>query len=150
MKKNSFRRPLCPPPCDEMHADDGIDLRLVKKKSYRIKNYHREDRLCKQIAGVLAILFAGGCCDERLSLLGIQSVAPAPDTSCLRVTVFPLYDDPQLDPEAIMLLLKSAKSYLRQEVAAEISRRRIPDFTFRVIVDPDLFLGKMTDREIYG
>lgn len=66
------------------------------------------------------------------------------------MTVFPLYDDPQLDPEAIILLLKSAKSYLRKEVAVEISRRRIPDFTFRVIVDPDLFLGKMTDREIYG
>jgi ribosome-binding factor A len=125
-----------------MYEDDGVDPRLVDKNIYRVKRNHREQRLCKQIAGVLSIILSGACCDERLCALGIKSVEPAPDTTCLRVTVFPLYNDPRLNPEEIILLLKSAKSYIRKEVATEISRRRIPDFTFRVIVDPDYFILK--------
>jgi len=84
--------------------------------------------------------FSGACRDERLGMLGIKSVEPAPDTSCLRVTVFPLYNASQADPEEIMLLLKSAKNFLRKEVAAEISRRRVPDLTFRVIIEPENLL----------
>lgn len=140
LNNSSFRRKHGSPPCDEMYEDDGIAPRLLIKKYSRVKKCHREQRLCKQIAGVLSIIFSGACCDERLCMLGIKSVEPAPDTTCLRVTVFPLYGDPQPDPVEIILLLKSAKGYLRKEVAAEISRRRIPDFTFRVIVDPDYFL----------
>lgn len=88
MNNSKFRRKLGPPPCDEMHEDDGIDPRLLPKNSYRAKNSHREQRLCKQIADILSILFSGACRDERLGMLGIKSVEPAPDTSCLRVTVF--------------------------------------------------------------
>ena len=44
------------------------------------------------------------------------------------------------DPELIISQLKSANSFLRKEVASEISRKRVPEFTYRVIVDPDCFV----------
>ncbi len=139
---SKFRRKHEPPPCDEMHEDDGIDPRILRRNADRIKNSHQEHRLCKQISDVISVLFSGVCSDERLCMLGVESVKPAPDISCLCITVFPLYSTPQPDPEEIMLLLKTAKSFLRKEVAAEISRRRVPDFTFRVIIDPEKFLWK--------
>ncbi len=140
MYNSKFRRKTGTPPCDKIYEDDGIDPRLLRKNVYRIKKSNRGYRLCKQISDVLSILFSGACNDERLCTLGIESVEPAPDTSCLRITVFPLYSTPQPDPEAILLFLETAKSFLRKEVASEISRRRVPDFTFRVIVDPEKFL----------
>lgn len=140
MYNSKFRRKTGTPPCDKIYEDDGIDPRLSRKNVYQTKKSNRGYRLCKQVSDVLSILFSGACSDERLCGLGIKSVEPAPDTSCLRITVFPLYSTPQPDPEAIISFLKSAKSFLRKEVASEISRRRVPDFSFRVIVDPEKFL----------
>ncbi|MCP4133711.1 MAG: ribosome-binding factor A [bacterium] len=102
-------------------------------RSHRSKYSNKDNRLCKQIETELLVLFAGAAEDERLNQLGVASVEPAPDISCLLVTVYPLYETDQPEPETILAWLHSAKSFLRQEIAAAINRRRVPELTFRVV-----------------
>ncbi len=142
MNKSNFRRRLSAPPCAELHEDDGIDPRFIRKKRYNEKKHNFQNiRLCKQIERALSLLFAGGSGDERLTGIGVESVKPAPNMSCLMVTVFPVFRDPEPDPDMLIFSLESAKKHLRYEVAAEIRRKRMPDFRFRVIVDPEKFIN---------
>ena len=75
--------------------------------------------------------------DSGFDGLFVDSVRPDPDISSLMVTIMPLYNDPLPDPEKIKLFLESVKGYLRNEVAQEISRKRMPDFKFSVKIEPE-------------
>jgi len=84
---------------------------------------------------VLAGLFSGACDDERLWGLLVESVEPAPNASRLLVTVLPAGGAAKADPQESLIFLNSARSYLREEVAAAIRWRRVPDLVFQIYVE---------------
>jgi ribosome-binding factor A len=126
------------PPCDTLREGGGIDPRHVKYRTENEdkKNY-QDNRLCKQIEKVLAFQFSGASYDDRFCGLHVDSVKPEPDMSCLLVSVYPLNID--TDPDSILMFLNSVKTYLRNEVAIEIRRKRMPDFKFRIVANPDFY-----------
>ncbi len=110
-----------------MFAWYGVDM---------LANYQIKKRFLER---VLSLLISGGLQDERFDGLYVDSVKPEPDMSCLMVTVMPVLSDTIPDPDSIKLFLESVKGCLRNEVALEIRRKRMPDFKFRVKIDQDQF-----------
>ena len=108
-------------PCSEVYEDDCVDPRRYFKKSSPKKDQKKDMRFCAQVAEVLSRLFGGACDDERLWGLVIDSVVPAPDASRLLVTVFPLNEASQSNPDDIKANLSTAQSFLRKEVAGLIN-----------------------------
>ena|ERR1043166_2696078 len=88
-------------------------------------------RFCKQVEEALAIAFAGGCGDDILGELGVESVEPAPDAGHLLVTVAFLSKERIPDPVETLSRLHNATGWLREQVAAAISRKKVPELAFR-------------------
>jgi ribosome-binding factor A len=82
------------------------------------------------VGQTLGQVFAEQEADELRDLL-VEAVDPAPDGSHLLVTVRPM--SAVFDPTALIAHLNGASADLRMEVAAAITRRRVPSFTFRVV-----------------
>ncbi len=84
-------------------------------------------QLCHQVQHSLnfALSSVG---DPVLGELFVESVLPAPDAGHLLVTVSPL--NPSRSLTEILQHLHSAAGRIRAEVAADISRRRVPELTF--------------------
>lgn len=102
----------------------------------RSRNSARRDRklaqLCAQVEEIVSLAL-GDAADHRLQDLVVQSVSPGPDGARLLVTVVAA---PPSDLESLEELhgaLESARSWLRQQVAAEIHRKRTPDLAFQVL-----------------
>jgi len=85
-------------------------------------------QLCRQVQK--ALLYAlSETEDDRLHELYVESVVPAPNDKRLMVTVSPMTDD--LDPADTLLRLDQAAPFLRGEVAAAITRKRVPELIFQ-------------------
>jgi ribosome-binding factor A len=131
MKRRPKPRPQTLPVCAEFHEDDGVDpRRLFKRES------HRDDRktlqLCKQVLQVLTLVLSGGCQEQVLREVEVQSVQPAPDSSRLQVCVRLPRRVAEISREAVAQALRRAQPWLRAEVAAAITRKRVPDLVFHV------------------
>ncbi len=135
-----LKKPTGAPPCDELREGDGIDPRYLDKNNINKRQNFQDKRLCRQIEKALIYLVSGGLDDDRFEGLFVESVKPDPDMSLLRVTVIPLTGDPLPDPDEIQFFLESVKGCMKNEIAREISRKRVPDFRFCVRIDPDKFL----------
>jgi len=117
--------------CDEITPDDGVDPRQFQRQRAR-ESRRKTDRktlqLCGQVAKILTLAL-GDSTDELLSMLVVSSVEPAPNLSCLRVTVS---SDPQQTgpPSALLQRLELATPWLRSEVSNGIHRKRTPRLLF--------------------
>jgi ribosome-binding factor A len=89
-------------------------------------------RFCKQVEEALSIALAGGCGDEILGELGVESVEPAPDASHLLVTVCFLSKKHIPDPLETLQRLHKATGWLRLQVGAAIARKKVPELAFRL------------------
>ena len=87
-------------------------------------------QLCRQVERSLCYAL-GSVGGDVLGGLLVMSVDPAPDASHLLVSVSISDDDVQ--PEEALQHLGSALPRLRQEVARDIHRRRVPELGFRCI-----------------
>ena len=103
---------------------------------HRTRNSAKEDRklaqLCAQVEEIVSLAL-GDSADQRLHDLIVQSVSPGPDGARLLVAV--VATNP-LDLDSLEELhgaLESARPWLRQQVAAEIHRKRTPDLAFQVL-----------------
>jgi ribosome-binding factor A len=119
--------------CAEVHADDGLDSRELARQTRTSQHGHRKAwQLCRQIARTLSDILAGECDDPNLCNLDVVSVEPAPDTSRLLVTVaVPSRSEP-VDPVLVLGRLQHAAGLMRCEVAAAITRRKVPVLVFRL------------------
>lgn len=88
-------------------------------------------RFCRQVEEALAIAFAGGCGDEILNELGVDSVVPAPDAGHLLVTIRFLSKERIPDPLEALTRLHKATGWLRLQVGAAIARKKVPELAFR-------------------
>jgi ribosome-binding factor A len=87
-------------------------------------------QLCRQVSRSLSYVL-GGLGDDVLGGLFVESVAPAPNASHLLVTVSS--QDAEATPETIITRLHAATPRLREEIASDINRRRVPELTFRCV-----------------
>jgi len=79
------------------------------------------------------LVLSGDCRDELLQSLHVISVVPAPNSSRLLVTVSADLPIEEFDPQKILELLERHTGRLRCEVAASISRKRVPSLAFHVV-----------------
>jgi ribosome-binding factor A len=68
--------------------------------------------------------------DPLIDELILTSVTPAPSASRVQVTLVPTHDG--IDREAALARLTEIAGELREEVAAEVTRRRVPELAFRI------------------
>jgi ribosome-binding factor A len=92
-------------------------------------------QLCEQVADALRTILAG-LADEALQNLTVLTVAPAPHTGRLLVTVAGPAPADATDRQAVpdvRVALSKAAGHIRAEVAASVHRRYAPELTFAVV-----------------
>ena len=89
---------------------------------------HKARQVCRQVFDALSYAIAE-LDDPLLAELSLVSVDPAPDASRLQVS---FVVRAPIDVGAALARLAALAPSLRAEVAAEISRRRVPELAFRI------------------
>ena len=119
-------------------AEDRSALTLGSESALkpRSRNSVKEDRklaqLCAQVEQTVSLAL-GDSADDRLHDLVVRSVSPGPDGTRLLVVVVATRPLDMASLEELHGALKSARPWLRQQVAAEIHRKRTPDLAFQVL-----------------
>ena len=90
---------------------------------------HKDLQLCRQVFDALTYALAE-LDDPMIEELVLVSVMPNPSAARVLVTLQPARDG--IDQEAALVRLHSVASELREEVAAEVSRKRVPELVFRI------------------
>jgi ribosome-binding factor A len=114
--------------CTEVLVDDGADPRFdVKHPQGKVSN-RKALQLCRQVERTLTVALEG----ELLRDLTVEAVVPAPDSSRLLITL--RYHGPDTVKTAELHdALHASHAKLRGEIAADLHRRKTPDFTFHVM-----------------
>jgi ribosome-binding factor A len=120
------------PLCSELGPEDGLDPRLTPRDFSSRGPGRKVLQLCGEVARTLDGAFAESA-DEVLRDLAVLAVAPAPNSTRLLVTVGAAGSGRVEDAERALEHLHQAAARLRTEVAAAITRRRVPELSFRVL-----------------
>src|SRR5688500_13263684 len=96
---------------------------------------HKDLQVCRQVYDALAFALAE-LDDPLIDDLILAHVTPAPNASRLQVTLVPSRAD--LDAAEALLRLADVADDLREEVAAEVTRRRVPELVFRIGTSSDM------------
>lgn len=91
---------------------------------------HKDLQLCRQVFDALTYALAE-LDDPLIDELVLESVLPAPSAARVQVTLVPSHDG--LDVDQALTRLHDVAGELREEVAAEVSRRRVPELVFRIV-----------------
>ena len=95
--------------------------------------HNRKDlQLCRQVFDALTYALAD-IDDPIVDDLALASVVPAPNSSRVLVTLVAMRPDIDSDVESVLASVREHADELREEVAAEITRRRVPELVFRVV-----------------
>jgi ribosome-binding factor A len=113
--------------------EDGIDPRLPPRPGRRGGPGRKSLQLCEQVARTLGIVLASECDDDVLRDAMVTEVIPAPDASCLLVTLAPYPSAEAWSPVAVLERVHRHARHLRAEVAAAINRRKTPELIYRVM-----------------
>lgn len=95
---------------------------------------HKDQQLCRQVADAIA-WFLADVDDPRLAALTVAGAMPAPDATRVVVT---LAGAEAVDAGEAQAALAEYADELREEVAAEIHRKRVPALAFRVVAAAEL------------
>src|ERR1043165_10159602 len=95
---------------------------------------HKDLQVCRQVFDALTYAMAE-LGDPLIDELVLVSVTPAPSAARVQVNLVPAHAG--VDREAALARLAGAAAELREEVAAEITRRRVPELAFH-IGNPDV------------
>ena len=90
---------------------------------------HKDLQVCRQVFDALTYALAE-LDDPMIEELSLASVIPAPNAARVLVTLVPTRDG--IDPAAALERLRGAMPELREEVAAELTRKRVPELVFRI------------------
>jgi ribosome-binding factor A len=92
--------------------------------------YNRKDlQLCRQVFDALTYALAE-VDDPIIDDLVLASVVPAPSAARVQVTLVPSHDE--IDPDDALARVREIADELREEVAAEVTRKRAPELVFRI------------------
>ena len=116
----------------EVDDDDGLNPRdFFKKENRRTGAGRKVQQLCSQVSETLQQILAEST-DLIVQSLQVVSVAPAPDASQFLVIVMPSIGA-QVSAEEADAALARAGGWLRGEIAAAITRKRVPQLVFRYL-----------------
>jgi ribosome-binding factor A len=90
---------------------------------------HKDLQVCRQVFDALTYALAEFG-DPLIDELVLVSVTPAPSAARVQVNLVPAHAG--VDREAARARLAEVAAELREEVAAEITRRRVPELAFHV------------------
>ena len=90
---------------------------------------HKDLQLCRQVFDALTYAFAE-LDDPIVAELALASVVPAPSAARVLVTLVPIRDD--IDADVALGRVREHAAELREEVAAEVARKRAPELAFRI------------------
>ncbi|MBL9012759.1 MAG: ribosome-binding factor A [Myxococcales bacterium] len=93
------------------------------------KRHHKDLQLCRQVSDALAFALAE-IDDPVIDDLVLASVVPAPSAARVLVTLVPTRAD--IDEDVALDCVRELADELREEVAAEVTRRRVPELVFRI------------------
>lgn len=99
------------------------------------RRHHKDLQLCRQVFDALTYALAE-LDDPTIDQLVLASVVPAPSSARVLVTLVPSRDD--LDVDSAQAALREVHDELREEVAAEITRKRVPELMFRIALRDQL------------
>jgi ribosome-binding factor A len=117
----------------DVRPDDGCDPRY-DRRGERPAGKRKTLQLCREAERTLSAVLAGECDDDVLRELIVLSVVPAPNAGRLLITVALPSSSSAPAEEVLQRLLRMA-GRLRSEVAAAVSRRKVPELAFRVVTD---------------
>ena len=132
MKRKQSSRNKLRSSSSEIGPDDGVDPRLFFRKKSESKSNRKALQLCGEVARTLSQVLAWELGDDLLSLLTVESVVPAPDSSRLLVTVSLPTAGGMAELDRVWQQLHLATGRLRVEIATAVQRRRVPELSFRV------------------
>lgn len=110
----------------------------MSERSRGGRRHHKDLQLCRQVFDALTYALAE-LDDPRIEQLVLASVVPAPTAARLLVTLVPTRED--LSPAAIedvLACIADCSGELREDVAAEITRQRVPELVFRIVSPAEL------------
>ena len=90
---------------------------------------HKDLQVCRQVFDALTYALAE-LGDPLIDELVLVSVTPAPSAARVQVNLVPAHAG--VDREAARARLAEVAAELREEVAAELTRRRVPELAFHV------------------
>jgi len=93
------------------------------------RRHHKDLQLCRQVFDALTYALAE-LDDPMIDELSLASVVPAPSSSRVLITLVPTRDD--IDPDVALDRVRELADELREEVAAEVTRKRVPELVFRI------------------
>jgi len=99
------------------------------QRDRRGRSGHKDLQVCRQVFDALTYALAE-LDDPMIEELSLASVTPAPNAARVLVTLVPTRDG--IDPAAALERLRGAMPDLREEVAAELTRKRVPELVFRI------------------
>ena len=95
------------------------------------RRHHKDLQVCRQVFDALTYALAE-VDDPLIAELVLVSVMPAPSAARVQVTMAPSPTSSEIDRDAALARLHEVAPELREEVAAEVSRRRVPELVFRI------------------
>ncbi len=119
--------------CAEIGPEDGVNLRKFFNKQTNRRANRKAHQLCKQIQLTLNMTLSGELNDPALGNLIVDRVEPVPESSHLLI-VFTFADALEsFNPVETLQSLQKASGFLRAEAAKAIHRKRVPEFSFRLL-----------------
>ncbi len=99
-------------------------------------------QLCKQVEHTLVYVLSGETGDDLLRDLMVEAVVPAPNETHVMALLRPMSPGPDFDMAEVLARLDQQRSLIRQEVAASINRKYVPEISFQIVLgspsDPPL------------
>ena len=114
------------------------------------KEYSRSERVADAIQKELASVIRGQVRDPRVGMVSVNAVHTSPDLSSAKVFVT-FVDNPQnLSTEKRVALLNKASSFLRTQLARELTMRFVPQlkFVFDETIYRALEISDLIDRAV--
>jgi ribosome-binding factor A len=115
---------------DVVRLDDSG--RNGRPEGVKGRTHRKALQLCAQVMRTLNSVLVGEA-DPVLRDLLVVEVVPAPDTKRLLVSVVLTPSAAEREPVEVLSSLHHAQGHLRTEVAAEITRKKAPELSFRVL-----------------
>ncbi|HEY0192795.1 MAG TPA: hypothetical protein VGC42_16865 [Kofleriaceae bacterium] len=90
---------------------------------------HKDLQVCRQVFDALSLAM-GELDDPLIVELVLESVTPAPNASRVQINLMPARAG--IDREAALAALAKVTPELRAQVAAELTRKRVPELVFQL------------------
>jgi ribosome-binding factor A len=119
--------------------DDGVPVRSDSSGRWsRSGSDRKTHQLCAQVRRALELTLIGLCEDPILQDVLIHDVRPAPRSGGDGARLLVSFQCPDgVSPEVVLERIEASRALWRSEIAQAISRRRLPEIGWDVVIPDD-------------